>query len=75
MKRKMRKLSLSRETLRNLQAGELMRAVGGACTLEDDTTCLCTDANCNSGGTGGTGGSGAQCPTRTLQDWSCCAIC
>src|SRR4051794_41283533 len=55
-KRLEKKLSLSRETLGNLQAEQLGKVVGrGECTLEDITTCVCTDA-CDSGGTG-TGGA------------------
>ncbi len=71
-KRLKKKLSLNRETLHHLQADQLGKVAGGACTLEDMTTCVCTDA-CNSGGTGGTGtGSGPWCPTNTRLDYACC---
>lgn len=77
-KRLKKKLSLSRETLGNLQAEQLGKVAGGGpCTMEDLTTCVCTDA-CNSGGTG-TGGSntcsGPQCPTITAVDLTCCGNC
>lgn len=80
-KKALRKLILNRETLRNLQPGALGHAAGGAqCTFEDITTCVCTDANCDSGGTGtgtGTWGcppttGGLNCPTNTMLDLSCC---
>jgi hypothetical protein len=73
-KRLKKKLSLNRETLHHLQADQLGKVAGrGQCTLEDMTTCVCTDA-CNSGGTGtGTGtGSGPWCPTNTQLDYTCC---
>ena len=75
-KRLKKKLSLSRETLRNLEDTSLRKAAGGVCTLEDMTTCVCTEA-CNSGGTGtGTGtGSGPHCPTITDVDLTCCGNC
>jgi hypothetical protein len=75
-KRLKKKLSLNRETLRNLEDNSLRKAAGGACTFEDLTTCVCTDA-CNSGGTGtGTGtGSGPHCPTITDVDLTCCGNC
>jgi hypothetical protein len=74
-KRLKKKLSLSRETLRHLEATSLRKAAGGVCTLEDLTTCVCTDA-CNSGGTTGTGtGSGPRCPTITEVDLTCCGNC
>lgn len=78
MRRRLKKkLSLNRETLGNLQAEQLGKVAGrGICTLEDMTTCVCTDA-CNSGGTG-TGSntcSGPQCPTITAVDLTCCGNC
>jgi len=72
-KRLKKKLSLNRETLHHLQADQLGKVAGGVCTLEDMTTCVCTNA-CNSGGTGGTG-SGPKCPTVTIQDMTCCGNC
>jgi hypothetical protein len=76
VRKKTRKLRLNRETLLNLE-GDLRRVAGrGDCTLEDMTTCVCTDA-CNSGG-GGTGSaacSGPQCPTLTWLDLTCCGDC
>lgn len=79
-KKALRRLTLNRETLRNLQPGALGNVAGGAqCTIEDMTTCVCTDANCQSGGTGtGTWGcpptttGGINCPTNTMLDWTCC---
>jgi hypothetical protein len=69
-----KKLTLSRETLRSLQGDQLGKVAGGACTMEDLTTCVCTDA-CNSGGTGTGTGSGPQCPTITVQVYTCCGNC
>jgi hypothetical protein len=76
MRKKTRKLSLHRETLLKLE-GDLRRVVGqGQCTLEDMTTCVCTDAcNSDTGGTGSAACSGPQCPTLTWQDLTCCGNC
>jgi hypothetical protein len=76
-KRLKKKLSLSRETLGNLQAEQLGKVAGrGMCTLEDMTTCICTDAcDSDTGGTGTGTGSGPQCPTLTVQDLTCCGNC
>lgn len=75
MKRRTKKLSLNRETLRNLQGDALRKAAGGTgCTMEDDTTCVCT-FDCNSGGTGTqTCGcpTGLHCPSDTFLEWTCC---
>jgi hypothetical protein len=71
MKRRLKRLALSRETLRNLQADQLGRVVGGTCTLEFITTCQCTEANCDSGGGSGGCGSG-WCPTATQEIQTCC---
>jgi len=50
MKKKTRKLSLNRETLRNLQTGDLRRAAGGTNTsaaCEEATHCDCdTQTGC-----------------------------
>ena len=75
-KRLKKKLGLHRETLRKLGGDQLGKVAGArACTLEDDTTCVCT-ADCNSGGTGGSaascGCSGPHCPTNTWLDLTCC---
>ena len=75
MKRRAKKLSLNRETLRNLQGDALRKAAGRGpgCTLEDDTTCVCT-LDCNSGGGTNTCGcpSGFRCPSDTWLDMTCC---
>jgi hypothetical protein len=78
-KKNLRRLSLHRETVRNLQPGAMAKAVGAGiqgCTLEDDTTCVCT-LDCNSGG--GSAGCGTgnctwhlDCPTNTMLDYTCC---
>lgn len=60
MKKRLKKLGLHRETVRNLQGDQLGKVAGGACTQEFMTTCVCTDA-CDSG-------QSAACPTRA---WSC----
>jgi hypothetical protein len=75
-KRLRKKLSLNRETVRNLVGNQLRRAAGAVgCTFEDLTTCVCTDA-CNSDATVGCGtagcGSGPDCPTLTRYDYTCC---
>jgi hypothetical protein len=58
MKKRSRKLNLSRETLRNLNAAQLKEAAGGSFTYDPGacgTTCRCLDhpdtfsATCTSG--------------------------
>lgn len=75
MKKRVKKLSLHRETLLHLE-GDLRRVAGAVCTIEDMTTCVCTNA-CNSGGTGtrSAGCSGPRCPTLTIEDMTCCGGC
>ncbi|HVR98842.1 MAG TPA: class I lanthipeptide [Thermoanaerobaculia bacterium] len=71
MKKKLRKLSLTRETLRHLQARDLGRAAGGTgCTQELQTTCICTEANCESGGSYAcpTQGQSCGCPPGCQSD-------
>lgn len=78
-KKNLRKLSLHRETVRNLQGPPLAKVAGGdGCTQEFETTCVCTDA-CNSGGTG-TGSvtcftqcNCTGCQSDTFEIWSGCA--
>lgn len=70
MRKRIKRLNLNRETLRNLQYVHLQRvAAGGGETFEIDTTCACTDG-CG-GGTGGCGsggcGSGGCTGTCTLE--------
>lgn len=78
MRKKSRKLSLHRETLRNLQASDLRRVAGGE-TNEILTTCACTDTcNTDCGGCttscGCTGGSAEACGTGTTYEiYSGCA--
>ncbi|HYO15271.1 MAG TPA: hypothetical protein VE685_18905 [Thermoanaerobaculia bacterium] len=67
----MRKLSLSRETLRHLQAQEVRRAAGGA-TFEIDTTCACTDGCDTDGCTGGCGSNGCGTGTCTQEFITTC---
>jgi hypothetical protein len=53
MKKSLRRLRLSRETLRNLQGGDLSRIVGG--TDSFDTSCACRMATgCECATQGGT---------------------
>lgn len=79
MKRKTKKLALSRETLRHLQANELRRAAGGACTQEFITTCQCTEGSCDSCTAGtatvtcGTCQSDGCCQSETYEILSGCA--
>jgi hypothetical protein len=79
MKKKIKKLGLSRETVRHLQAAPLARvAGGGGCTQEFETTCVCTDA-CDSNPTGGTAFTCytqcncTGCQSGTQEIWSGCA--
>lgn len=78
MRKKTRKLSLHRETLRSLQASDLRRVAGGE-TYEIYTTCACTDGcgtdTCGCGTyTCGCGGSQDACTTGTTQEvYSGCA--
>jgi hypothetical protein len=73
MKKRLRKLTLNRETLRHLQADDVRRAVGGTgTTFEDWTGCACSDS-CYCGGTGGcTQGCTGGTATETGMDWTCC---
>lgn len=66
MRKRARKLSLHRETLRNLQARDLRRVAGGE-SNEIMTTCACTET-CPSdcfGCTASCGCSGGECGTGT----------
>ena len=63
MNKKIKKLLLSRETVRNLQGSELQGAAGGA-TLSCADTCSCVYTQCFSDNC-----SGGECPSR-LSD--CC---
>lgn len=80
MKKRMKKLSLSRETVRHLNADHFRRVVGGGQTYELMTGCACTDG-CGGGGTGGCGSGGcgsggcgsAGCTSNTYEILSGCA--
>jgi len=71
MKKRTRKLSLSRETVRHLQADHFRQVVGGGETYEIYTGCACTDTcgcgtvtcGCNTNG----------CPGTTYEIYSTCA--
>lgn len=79
MNKRMKRLSLHRETLRNLQPAELSRVAGRGETYEIFTTCACTDGcgtgSCGCGtGTCGCGGSQTACTTgQTYEIFSGCA--
>jgi hypothetical protein len=83
MKKRAKKLSLSRETLRYLERVQLGRVVGGGDTNEIVTGCACTDtcaSDCGGCGTGscggscGCGGSADACTTgQTFEVLSGCA--
>jgi hypothetical protein len=79
MRKRTKKLSLHRETLRNLQARELRRAAGAGETYEIETGCACTDGcntagSCGCTGTCGCGGSQEACTTgNTYEILSGCA--
>ena len=79
MKKRAKKLTLSRETLHHLQRMQLNRVAGGGDTFEIQTGCACTDG-CGTGscgcGTGscGCGGSAEACTTgQTFEILSGCA--
>ncbi len=79
MKKRAKKLILSRETLLHLQRAQLGRVAGGGDTHEIQTGCACTDG-CGTGscgcGTGscGCGGSADACTTgQTFEIISGCA--
>jgi len=60
VKKRAKKLSLSRETLRHLERAQLGNVVGGSETHEILTGCACTDtcvSNCGTCGCGGGGGT------------------
>jgi hypothetical protein len=83
MKKRAKKLTLSRETLRHLGRMHLAQVAGGGQTFEIETGCACTDGcggggtgTCGCGGTGtcGCGGSGGACTTgQTFEILSGCA--
>jgi len=79
MKKRVKRLSLHRETLRHLQPSELPRAAGAGDTFEILTGCACTDGcetgTCGCGsGTCGCGGSAEACGTgQTYEVLSGCA--
>lgn len=77
MRKRPKKLTLHRETLRNLQTRELRNVAGGE-TEEIMTTCACSDpcgtGSCGCTGTCGCGGSQAACTTgQTYEILSGCA--
>ncbi len=75
MKKRIKKLSLSRETLRHLEADRFRQVVAGGDTQEIQTGCACTDScNCGTGGCGGSAGCNtAGCPGNTNEILSGCA--
>jgi hypothetical protein len=75
MKKRVKKLSLSRETLRHLERAQLGNVVGGSETQEIQTGCACTDTCASDCGTcvgcgGGTGGG-----TSGAINFSDCGTC
>jgi hypothetical protein len=76
MKKKAKKLSLSRETLHRLEGGRFRQAVGGGDTHEILTGCACTDTCNTNGGSCGCGSAGCGtvgCPSDTFEILSGCA--
>ncbi|MDP9120221.1 MAG: hypothetical protein M3O15_02465 [Acidobacteriota bacterium] len=73
MKRQGRRLSVHRETLRNLQQADLKRADGAGNTFEDYTGCACTDT-CGTAACGTAGCGSAACGTArcTFEDLTTC---
>jgi hypothetical protein len=76
MKKRMKKLSLSRETIRHLESERFRHVLGGGDTFEIETGCACTDG-CGGGGTQscgcGTVGCTNGCPGNTNEIISGCA--
>ena len=76
MRKRLKKLALSRETLRHLQTAHLGRVGGGGNTHEFNTGCACTDtcptdAGCGSASCGGTCagcGSADACTTGNTHE-------
>lgn len=69
MRKRPKKLTLNRETLRRLEGAPLRHVAGGA-THELNTTCACTQG-CGGGGTGG-GGGGTATTTCTREFVTTC---
>lgn len=75
MKKRMKKLSLSRETIRHLENDRFRHVLGGGDTFEIETGCACTDGcgggtqSCGCGTVGCTNG----CPGNTNEILSGCA--
>lgn len=74
MKKRMKKLSLSRETIRHLEGDRFRHVLGGGDTFEIITGCACTDG-CGGGGTGtcGCGTQSCGCGGNTNEILSGCA--
>jgi hypothetical protein len=75
MKKRTKKLSLSRETLRHLETRRFRNVVGGGETFEIITGCACTDG-CPTDGTCGCGTGTCNtcgCPGNTYEILSGCA--
>lgn len=75
MKKRVKKLNLSRETLRHLESSRIRQVVGGGDTFEIISGCACTDGcrtdyscNCASAGC-----NTAECPGNTNEIQSGCA--
>lgn len=77
MRKHLRKLALSRETLRHLQAPNLRQVQGaesGTCPLDcDTTTCPPPTECCNSNSCGGSVGYTCTCPPASFPDSGCWA--
>ena len=79
MKKRVKKLSLSRETLRRLESTRFRHVVGGGETYEIITGCACTDTcgtdtcGCGTGGCGSAGCNTNGCPGTTYEILSGCA--
>jgi len=77
MKKRMKKLSLSRETIRHLESDRFRHVRGGGDTFEIITGCACTDGcpggtdSCNCTQSCGCGSAG--CPGNTNEILSGCA--
>ena len=74
MKKTLKRLSLHRETLRNLQPADLRPAVGRGDTHEIQTGCACTDT-CDTNNGCGTGGSAACGSAGCTQELMTTCVC
>jgi hypothetical protein len=74
MKKRAKKLYLSRETLRHLERAQLGKVAGGSETHEILTGCACTDTCVSNCGTCGGGGGTDGCASNGINS-DCVTTC